>query len=92
MKILILTSSLLFIGAGILCAGSHCQTKDHNYINKFNPKFVLTLNNLQLLKHYDKYGNDIFTIKNLDGDILAENISRLELIVDFPEIEKKFKS
>tara|TARA_Y100000996_G_scaffold355898_1_gene296597 strand:- start:149 stop:427 length:279 start_codon:yes stop_codon:yes gene_type:complete len=92
MKKLIMTSYVLFASAGILFAESHCQKKDFAYIKESKLEIVLTSNNLQLLKYSDKNGNHRFTIKNLDGTIVAENMSRLELRIDFPEIEKKFKS
>ena len=92
MKKLIMTSYVLFASAGFLFAESHCQKKDYAYIKKSKLEIVLTSNNLQLLKYSDKNGNTTFTIKKLDGTVLAENMSRLELRIDFPEIEKKFKS
>lgn len=91
MKQLILTSLLSFACMGFLFAGD-CEDKDYANFNKSTPEIVLTLNNLQLLKYSDKNGNTRFTIKNLDGTVLAENMSRLELRIDFPEIEKKFES
>ena len=66
--------------------------KDYAYTNNLKPEIVLTSNNLQLLKYSDENGNTTFTIKTLDGTILAENISRLELRNDFPEIEKNYES
>ena len=92
MKKLIMTSYVLFASAGILFAESHCQKKDYAYIKESKLEIVLTSNNIQLLKYYDKNGNTRFTIKNLDGTIVSENISRSELRIDFPEIENKFES
>ena len=93
MKKLILTSFALFAGMGILFAGDGCSdyasVKD---LGKTTPEIVLTSNNLQLLKYSDHNGTTRFTIQNLDGTVVAENMSRLELRIDFPEIEKKFKS
>ena len=93
MKKIILTSFVLFAGMGILFAGDSCRdyasVKD---LSKTTPEIILTSNNLQLLKYSDHEGTTRFTIKNLDGTILAENMSRLELRIDFPEIEKKFES
>ena len=93
MKKLILTSFALFAGMGILFAGDGCadyaSVKD---LGKTTPEIVLTSNNLQLLKYSDHNGTTRFTIQNLDGTVVAENISRLELRIDFPEIEKKFES
>ena len=77
---------------GILFAEGDCKNKDYAYINELIPEIVFTSNNLQLLKYFDKNGNTKFTIKNLDGTIVVENMSRLELRIDFPEIEKKFES
>tara|TARA_B100000586_G_scaffold32037_1_gene20551 strand:- start:1234 stop:1509 length:276 start_codon:yes stop_codon:yes gene_type:complete len=91
MKKLILTSFVLFAGMGILFAGD-CDSKDYANVNKSTPEIVLTSNNLQLLKYSDHEGTTRFTIQNLDGTVLAENMSRLELRIDFPEIEKKFES
>ena len=93
MKKLILTSFALFAGMGILFAGGDCD----NYASvkdviKTSPEIVLTSNNLQLLKYSDHNGTTRFTIQNLDGTVVAENMSRLELRIDFPEIEKKFES
>ena len=93
MKKLILTSFALFAGMGILFAGDGCadyaSVKD---LGKTTPEIVLTSNNLQLLKYSDHNGTTRFTIQNLDGTVLAENMSRIELKIDFPEIEKKFDS
>ena len=93
MKKLILTSFALFAGMGILFAGDGCadyaSVKD---LGKTKPEIVLTSNNLQLLKYSDHNGTTRFTIQNLDGTVVAENMSRLELRIDFPEIEKKFES
>ena len=93
MKKLILTSFALFAGMGILFAGDSCvdyaSVKD---LSKTTPEIVLTSNNLQLLKYSDHNGTTRFTIQNLDGTVVAENMSRLELRIDFPEIEKKFES
>ena len=91
MKKLILTSLLSFACMGFLFAGD-CEDKDYANFNKSTHEIVLTLNNLQLLKYSDKNGNTRFTIKNLDGTIVAENMSWLELRIYFPVIEKKFKS
>ena len=92
MKKLILTSFVLFASVGILFAEGDCQKKDYAYIKESKLEIVLTSKNQQLLKYSDRNGNTRFTIKNLDGTIVAENISRLELRMDFPEIEKKFES
>ena len=91
MKKLILTSFLLFAGMGILFA-SDCDSKDYANIKKSTPEIVLTSNNLQLLKYSDHNGTTKFTIKNIDGTVVAENMSRLELRIDFPKIEKQFES
>ena len=91
MKKLIFTSFVLFAGMGVLFAGD-CDSKDYAHFNKSKPEIVLKSHNLQLLKYSDKNGNTRFTIQNLDGTVLAENMSRLELRIDFPEIEKKFES
>ena len=92
MKKLVLTSYVFFASIGILFAEGDCQKKDYAYIKESKLEIVLTSNNLKLLKYSDKNGNTRFTIKNLDGTIVAENISRLELRMDFPEIEKRFES
>jgi hypothetical protein len=84
---------VLFSGLGILFAGDDCadyaSVKD---LSKTTPEIVLTSNNLQLLKYSDHNGTTRFTIQNLDGTVVSENMSRLELRIDFPEIEKKFES
>ena len=91
MKKLILISFVLLAGMGILFAGD-CDSKDYAHFNKSKPEIVLKSHNLQLLKYSDKNGNTRFTIQNLDGTVVAENMSRLELRIDFPEIENKFES
>ena len=91
MKKLIFTSFVLFAGMGVLFAGD-CDSKDYAHFNKSKPEIVLKSHNLQLLKYSDKNGNTRFTIQNLDGTVVAENMGRLELRIDFPEIEKKFES
>ena len=90
MKKLILTSVAIFAGIGILFAGGDCD----NYASvkdviKTSPEIVLTSNDLQLLKYSDHKGTTRFKIQNLEGKIVAENMSRLRLRLDFPEIEKK---
>ena len=91
MKKLLLTTFVLFLGLGILFA-SDCDSYDSVDVNKSTPEIVLTSNNLQLLKYSDQNGTTRFTIQNLDGTFVAEDMSRLRLILDFPEIEKKFES
>ena len=76
---------------GILFA-SDCDSNDYAHVNKSTPEIVLTSNNLQLLKYSDHNGTTKFTIQNIDGTVVAENMSRLELRIDFPEIEKQFES
>ena len=91
MKKLILTSFVLVAGMGILFA-SDCDSNDYAHVNKSTPEIVLTSNNLQLLKYSDHNGTTRFTIQNLDGTVVAEDMSRLRLRLDFPDIEKKFES
>ena len=91
MKKLILTPLVLCIGIGFLFAGD-CESKKYAHFIKSTPEIVLTSNNLQLLQYSDKNGNTRFSIQNLDGTVVAENMSRLELKIDFPEIENKFES
>ena len=95
MKKLILTTFVLFSGLGILFAGDGCadcaSVKDKD-LSKTTQEIVLTSNNLQLLKYSDHNGTTRFTIQDLDGTVVAEDMSRLELRIDFPEIEKKFES
>ena len=91
MKRLILTSFVFFASIGILFA-SGCAGENYADVNKSIPEIVLTSNNLQLLKYSDHKGITRFTLQNLDGTVLAENMSRMELMNDFPEIEKKFES
>ena len=91
MKKLILCSFLLFASIGVLFA-SGCDGDDYADVNKSSQEIVLTSNNLQLLKYSDHKGITRFTIRNLKGIVIAENMSRIELRNDFPEIEKKFES
>ena len=91
MKKLILTSFILFTSIGVLLA-SGCDGDDYADVNKSTQEIVLTSNNLQLLKYSDHKGTTRFTIQNLDGTVLAENMSRIELRNEFPEIENKFES
>jgi hypothetical protein len=91
MKKLVLTSFVFFASMGILFA-SGCDGDDYAHVNKSKQEIVLTSNNLQLLRYSDDEGITRFTIQNLDGTVLARNMSRLELRIDFPEIEKKFDS
>jgi|TARA_B110000305_G_scaffold230795_1_gene283448 hypothetical protein len=91
MKKLILTSFILFASIGILFA-SGCDGDDYADVNESKSEIVLTSNNLQLLKYSDHNGTTRFTIQNLDGTVVSENMTRLELRIDFPEIENKFES
>ena len=88
---MILASFLLFASIGVLFA-SGCDGDDYADVNKSIQEIVLTSNNLQLLKYSDHKGITRFTIQNIDGTVLAENMSRMELRNIFPEIEKKFES
>ena len=90
MKKIILTTFVLCAGMGILFA-SDCDSNDYAHVNKSTPEIILTSNNLQLLKHSDHNEMTRFTIQNHDGIVIAENMSRLELRVDFPEMEKNRK-
>ena len=91
MKKLILTAFFICAAMGILFA-SDCDSNDYAHVNKSTPEIVLTSNNLQLLKYSDHNGTTKFTIQHIDGTVVAENMSRLELRIDFPEIEKQFES
>lgn len=91
MKKLILTSFILFASIGILFA-SGCDGDDYADVNESKSEIVITSNNLQLLKYSDHNGTTRFTIQNLDGTVVSENMTRLELRIDFPEIENKFES
>ena len=82
---------MLFASMGILLA-SGCDGDDYAYVNKSTQEIVLTSNNLQLLKYSDHKGTTRFNIQNLDGTVIAENMSRMEWRNDSPEIEKKFES
>ena len=87
MKILILTKHVLFFSFRMLFAGDwdSCESLD---VKKSTPEIVLTSNNLQLLKYTDHNGTTRFTIKNLDDSVIEENMNRLELRIDFLEMEK----
>ena len=93
MKKLLLTTFVLFSGLGILFAGDGCadyaSVKDKD-LSKTTQEIVLKSNSLQLLKYSDHNGTTRFTIQDLEGKIVSENMSRLRLRLDFPEIEKKF--
>ena len=91
MKKLLLTSLLLSISMGFLLAGD-CDDKDYAHVNKSAYEIILKLNNLQLLQYFDKKGNKRYTIQNIDGTIVAENMTRSELKIDFPEISNNFES
>ena len=90
MKNLILSSFVFFAGMGIFFAGGDCDNcasiKD---VSKTSPEIVLTSNDLQLLKYSDHKGTTRFTIQNFEVKIVAVNMSRLRLRLNFPEIEKK---
>ena len=87
---IILINFLFFVVVGTLFAGSDCEGyASAKEVSKTKPEIVLSSNNIQLLKYSDHEGNTMFTIKNLDGKVLAENMSRLRLRIDFPDIEKK---
>jgi|TARA_B110000116_G_scaffold158645_1_gene137265 hypothetical protein len=89
MKKLILTLFILFTGMGILIAGDCGHNSSVTDVSKTSPEIVLSSNDLQLLKYSDDKGTTRFTIQDLEGKIVAENMSRLRLRLDFPEIEKK---
>ena len=89
MKKLILTMYILFTGLGILIAGDCGHNSSVTDISKTSPEIILSSNDLQLLKYSDDKGTTRFIIQDLEGKIVAENMSRLRLRLDFPEIEKK---
>lgn len=91
MKKLILTSFVLFASIGFSFA-SGCDNHDYADVNKLTPEIVQISNNLHLLKYSDHKGTTIFNIISIDGTVIAENMSRIELRIDSPEIEKKFES
>jgi hypothetical protein len=49
----------------------------------------ITSNDLQLIKIIDQMGNTRFSVKNPDGTFQAENLSRLRLRLDFPDLENQ---
>ena len=83
---------MLLGSIGILSAGDDCLKKDYGYIKKLKPVIVLKLGNLKLLRFTDENGDTRFNIINLDGTVLAKNMSSLKLRNDFPKIEKKIES
>ena len=89
MKKLILTLFILFTGMGILIAGDCDHNSSVTDVSKTSPEIVLSSNDLQLLKYSDDKGTTRFTIQDLEGKIVSENMRRLRLRLDFPEIEKK---
>ena len=89
MKRLILTLFILFTGMGILIAGDCGHNSSVTDVSKTSLKIVLSSNDLQLLKYSDDKGITRFTIQDLEGKIVAENMSRLRWRLVFPEIEKK---
>ena len=91
MRKLFISLCLFFAGVVHLHAGD-CESKNYAIINKSSPEIVLTSNNLQLLKYSDHEGTTRFIIQDIDGTVLAENMSRMELRIDFPEIEEKYES
>ena len=74
---------------GILIAGDCGHNSSVTDVSKTSPEIVLSSNDLQLLKYSDDKGTIRFTIQDLEGKIVSENMSRLRLRLDFPEIEKK---
>ena len=91
MKKLVITLFVLLGSTGVLFA-SGCEDDGYADLNKSTQEIVLTSNNLQLLKYYDYKGTTRFALQNLDGTVIAENMSRIELRNDFPEIENKYES
>ena len=89
MKKLILTLFILFTGMGITIAGDCVHNSSVTDVSKISPEIVLSSNDLKLLKYSDDKGTTRFIIQDLEGKIVAENMSRLRLRLDFPEIEKK---
>ena len=90
MKKLTLTLFILFTGMGVLIAGDCGHNSSVTDVSKTSPEIVLSSNDLQLLKYTNGKGTTRFTIQDIEGKIVAENMSRFRLRLDFPEIEKKF--
>ena len=57
--------------------------------DKTNQEILITSNDLQLIKIIDQMGNTRFSVKNSDGTFQAENLSRLRLRLDFPDLENQ---
>mgnify|MGYP003338011228 CR=1 FL=1 len=43
----------------------------------------------EIYKIIDQIGNTRFSVKNSDGTFKAENLSRLRLRIDFPDLENQ---
>ena len=84
---LLTTSGFVFAG-GMGCNGY----KQEILADKSNPKILITSNDLQLIKFNDQMGNTKFLVKNPDGTFQAENLSRLHLRTDFPDLENQIDS
>ena len=87
MFIFLTTTGFVFAG-GMGCSGY----KQEILADKTNQEILVTSNNLQLIKFNDHMGNTRFSVKNLDGTFQAENLSRLRLRLDFPELENQIDS
>ena len=81
---LLTTTGFVFAG-GMGCSGY----KQEILADKTNQEILITSNDLQLIKIIDQMGNTRFSVINSDGTFQAENLSRLRLRLDFPDLENQ---
>ena len=81
---LLITSGFVFAG-GMGCSGY----KQEIFADRTDHEILVTSNDLQLIKFNDNMGNTRFSVKNLDGTFQAENLSRLRLRIEFPDLENQ---
>ena len=94
MKKIVLTMFTLLTTAGFLFAGGMgCSGyKQEILADKTKQEILITSNDFQLIKIIDQIGNTRFSVKNPDGTFQAENLSRLRLRIEFPDLEKQIDS
>ena len=81
--------------AGISFAGGCTSSKSYTMANSskaLKGDVVLMAEGMRVIKHNGKLGQIFFTIQTDAGETLAQEISREEFGIQFPELSKQIQS
>ena len=86
---------ILLASAGISFAGGCSSSKSYTMANSskvLKGDVVLMAEGMRVIKHNGKLGQIFFTIQTDAGETLAQEISREEFGIQFPELSKQIQS